>query len=109
MRENTRDVVDSFLRGINSKGYGSIESRDGILFSYATPIAIIDDETGGIWVNLDSYSVTTSKQQSFLKQGMESIGYKPTEKYLFARHIKGYFTRIAAGRLHDETEFQLWR
>lgn len=102
VRGTAYEVADAFLDGANMKGHGSIEAREGILYSYNTPIAI--KTADGVWVNLESFSVTTSKHQGALKNEMEARSMRPADKYLYAKHLLDYMP----GRLAEDDEFQLW-
>ena len=40
------------------------------IYSYSTKICEIDLVTGQMWIDLNKYSVTTSKQQSLIKRAL---------------------------------------
>lgn len=66
------DVVKDFFKGDNSRtGNYSLSSKDGKLFSYNTCIGEWYKDI--LYVNLENYSVTTSKHQGFLLSHIHNL------------------------------------
>lgn len=62
-----RDLIESFVRNRHFNGRtGSMTAIDGKLFSYNTCIAQ-HTKDGRLIINNTRYSVTTSKQQGYLR------------------------------------------
>ena len=63
----TQDLIENFVSNRNFNGRtGSMTAQDGKLFSYNTCIAQ-HTKDGRLIVNNTRYSVTTSKQQGYLR------------------------------------------
>lgn len=72
MARNRESLLSEFVEG-KEKGKASSlsiyqNSKGTALYSYATPIAFRDKETGNIYATDKKFSMSTSKQQNALKR-----------------------------------------
>jgi len=72
---NIKQVLNNFVNGGRTCHAASVTNEGNGLRSYATYIAHRNQD-GSIIVRNRKYSVTTSKQQTFLKQELRNSGYK---------------------------------
>lgn len=93
------DVAMKFIEGKNAKTK-SMRSHAGILYSYKEPIAYIDPENKGVWVNIERYTHTTAKHISDLKSALNYYNVYPLQKWLLFDSAWFY---------PDRAEFQLWQ
>ncbi len=68
-----------FKHGHSMKAvFDNYGNGDYVVYSYTTIIARYNTETGW-WINLQKYSVTTSKQQNLLKRVAQAEGWLDPE------------------------------
>lgn len=68
-----KDLIESFVRNRHFNGRtGSMTATDGKLFSYNTCIAQ-HTKDGRLVINNTRYSVTTSKQQGYLRTAAKNF------------------------------------
>lgn len=79
--ERDIDVAIDFRDGRPTKGHGSISATDITMYSYNEPIGyrkVNNDGSTIFFVNMEKYSVMTSKHISYLRRALAAAGYKPT-------------------------------
>ena len=59
--------------------WGQLRGDEYIVVSYSTPIAYIKADCSQAFINVRKYSVTTSKQQTYVKQAIKELRYKHPE------------------------------
>lgn len=77
MRKNIQEAWWAWREGRTYRSrHGSISTRDGTIYSYATPILWHDPQAPGcLRLNLRRYSATTTQQQRGLRALAERAGY----------------------------------
>lgn len=99
----TYDAAWRFARHLPGKA-NSAHSDGKVFYSYSTAMAIHDEQKpGSVWVNIEKYSVTAGKHQSQLRDALHGAGYRPVEKYIFAKHL---LLDTGWSRLEQDDEFQ---
>ena len=69
------EYIRKWVIGVDhSKPQSSVSVKDGDLYSYATRIARRGSDGRSILLNRKKYSVTTSKQQGFIRRAADSEG-----------------------------------
>lgn len=58
-----------------TRKHGNVSQRNGTLYSYAQPICAVRD--GKFHVHTGKWSVTTSRQQTWLRAELAYRGYEP--------------------------------
>jgi len=69
---STQDCVQHFLDGDDCTSGGSLRADNGILYSYAEPIATLTEE--GVLMDCRQWSVTTSRHQGWVERFAEARG-----------------------------------
>ena len=70
--KKSTEVVEDFFKGEDSRtGNYSLSSKSGRLFSYNTCIG--EWYKGKLYVNLENFSITTSKHQGFMLSHIDNL------------------------------------
>jgi hypothetical protein len=72
MRKNTQAATTAFLRGYSARPARSIWTDGLTLYSYDTAIATLS--AGGVILNVNKYSATTTRQQNDARHLFEAAG-----------------------------------
>ena len=77
MRKYLQSIVPAFLSGTQFAQAATCSVRDGVFYSYATPIAVRKIENGRVvvYLSLEKFSKTTSAQQNAIR----SLSYECKE------------------------------
>lgn len=93
-------VSERFINGGTSGKSCNMRIEDDYFYSYATVIAMRLDD-GRIAVNNKKYSVSTSRQQSELRNALYHGGYQPTQEYVEPPYSRSYY-------YPSNEPFQVW-
>jgi len=73
---NYRQTVEKVASLVPFQGNnlrGVIEGGEYVIYSYSTLMATVDLATKWVWINEEKYSVTTSRQMSYVRRGLANI------------------------------------
>lgn len=79
---NIKQVMEAFVNGARKGKAASVFIEGDAIYSYGYHFPLAVRTANGFLVNKDKYSVTTSKQQTFLKQALvgEKVAFGTTEE-----------------------------
>lgn len=101
---DSRSLIKQWVSGDRIKGRAaSLSVKGDVLFSYATPIAIRADDQHGwshIYMVDQKFSVTTSKQQSYVRR--EAANYTEIPVHQFKQMLDDRHIDYGYSRLHED-------
>ena len=74
---NQRDFFTGYARGTlkHNARLGNVYIDGAVIYSYGSHFPMAKKDGERAWVNVDKYSKSTSKQQSFLRSALLNAGY----------------------------------
>jgi hypothetical protein len=80
---NQKELFNAFLQGKRKAKCGNVFIEDGVLYSYGQHYILAKRKNGGIWVNDERYSQSTSCQRAKLIGVLIANNYKLSSKDLW--------------------------
>ena len=75
---NQKEFFAGYARGTLKPDarLGNVYIIGTVIYSYGSHFPLAKKEGGRVWLNADKYSVSTSKQQGYLRYALAQAGYE---------------------------------